>query len=322
MNLLKTVLIVINLLIFSNVNAQFILPKESLADDFMGRKLLVQLREHSEERLHKFRKDPDVAKAYEEYIKTQNEIFKSTITKYCELNAEIQFLSAEQIDEHLSQNDPSDYSILIAEYGIAQMIVGRNVTEIPGFKFYLHLADKKRPVFEVMVPTEDLNDNDHKFLILTINKHMKAAADGLEMKDIWNTEEKLAILAKKTLLISNQQSDLSESEAQGMTDLKIQFVEPAELEQRITDGEDILFSTLFMQMHRKLWVHTIVDASTMEIINMVPAEGFELSLAVPLFESGSTRNFVTIPLYRSSLQLTKKFFKYAANEKSVNFNYK
>nr|WKN36055.1 hypothetical protein K4G66_27185 [Tunicatimonas sp. TK19036] len=317
MNVVKTVCLVALALTSINAYSQFKMPTQADASEFQRRKIAVLLKNPNQETLKDLKNDPTGQKLYHEWIGRSNDILKRSFEKFWTLNKEVSFVTADQFNSIREGKDATNFALFQIEYGTKNMRTPSGTRKRPGYLLQVFLADQKNPVFEIMTPSDQLAENDYKFVIHTMTQYLEAAAQGKKSDDLWDVDRNLATLEKKPLLIAEEQVAITAEKAQSEYAHSVKFTTMDKLEDQISEGQDILFCTVIFHMQKSIWMNATVDASNMEIVSLVPAESLDISLGV--FTSESTGTLV--PIYRSDLKLDKKYFKYTTNKLAMKVNH-
>lgn len=296
--------------------AQFIMPKQDKAIELQKRKIMVELISPNESVLKEVKKDTEAQKKYKEWIEQTNTTIQESFEKFWTVNDDISFAQTSDIESIMSDKN-AQYAVFRMNYGTKNMRTPSGMRKRQGYLLSLYLADQKKPVFEIMTPSMFLSSNDYKFVLLTMNQYLKAASEGKSSNDLWSTDENLATIKNKPLLITKEQTELSKGDIAKHYSSTVRFTDQTDLEEQIAEGRDILFTTTLFHMRKGIWMNATVDASTMSIVGLVPAESLEISLVAMINE----RDGILLPMYRSDMQLDKKYFKYTASKLAMKANH-
>jgi len=311
-------------------NAQFHVPSTKDVVDIKNKTLIVQLID-GDAKFEKKLSKVELAQ-YHDYINTRNNIIKSCFEEYWTLNEKLEFLSPKEVESKIRQGSDR-YVIYYEEWGVNEMRSANVIRKFEGYKLQMKKADKKKPFFEITMPSEILNEADYKFILHQFEKFIMAGIEGKKRKDksLYDKEKSLKIIEDKTLVVEKDWLEISEAEAQEIYGKELIITDNQEIDRIILDGdEEKLYLTNLWSYSKNTFMIAVVEASTQDIVNLYSVGGVQFDVLVPtdfiigIGESSGTgleRSAVSLISFRTKFGLGKKDFKYITSKTAVKMNY-
>ncbi|MTI20751.1 hypothetical protein E1176_06940 [Fulvivirga sp. RKSG066] len=309
-------------------SAQFDMPKQKHAQEFLNRELLVELREPREDILKEFKKSPESRDLYLKNLEIANKSIKEFAAKYWQLHTDIKFMTTQEIDELLvTKENAEKYAILKADisYGGRRHTVN-TIVYIEGYVFRALLPDQNKWLFKIMLPNDSMDEIDYRFVFHNMQKYISAAAEGKDKRDesLWNISENIAQLEETTLVVAEETLKIEADEARSLYKFPIEIlpVEKYFEKLRSEDGK-LAYTTMIMHNTKNIWMYVTVDLSSMNILSLMTVNGGlnSFSIGTVIGDRSMGGRYVDLISFKKGIGLDKNYFKYTGSKMALKMNY-
>lgn len=202
-SMLKNLLICFVLLFLStNAYSRYYIPTKENAKAFVEKKvLLVLLKEYDQADQEKKQMTKE---EYGKYVEDINTKVKYALTNYWALGHEIKFVFPTEYYALIKEKEK--YAAIECDWRIKTVfhtLDGEYIAKKYSLFWINGYIDDKR-VFAVRMPTDYLTQGEWIFITQQFNHYIEAGLKGLKPKDMFNVEQNLAELTKRTLIFPSE----------------------------------------------------------------------------------------------------------------------